>query len=416
MANGRLKIGLVLSSNFAGYPQGGGQPIIETFLNHCKDKPYDIWLLGMTTSKDEPIGQVSRRVIYGREFPFLPLFSLDAEKYRDRKPLVPIRAKAFLAYLRRKSLVDALGFDLLYLHEPQAIPFYWPKRQPILYHIHGTQEGAAEYSRYGFVRSKPFLYLYQKGLRTIYERSDEFIVIDDLSQTTYTGMYPERATRFHLVPTGVDTQQFRPIPDLDKRVTRKKFGLPENGKMFLFVGRLHWKKGIDFILRSFALLKKDVPDAFLAIAGEGEERQRMKQLTDELQMSDAVYFLGTVPRFPKPDLALLYNSADVSVVGSVEESFALVITEALACGVPVVSTLVGIAPKVIRDGVTGYLLKERDERQMSFLMKSALTSPTIDRQQCVATAQEYGDTVGQICGVIESMKAESGSCLAASRS
>jgi len=396
-----IRIGIVIGSDFKGYPPGGGQPTIEIFLKYAQDRPFEIWLLGMSTSWDEPVGQVSKRRIYGRDYPFLPLFYFDAKRYANRRPLVPIRVQALLAYMLRRRQVRLMNFDLLYLHAPEALPFLWRKRQPVLYHLHGTQESAAEYSRYPIFKTPVFSSIYRWWVDYILEKSDEFIAIDNECYDLYTQRMPGKKERFHLLPTSIDVEQFRPREGFDRREGRSRFGLPPDGKMVLYVGRLSWKKGVELVMRAFALAAKEQTDAYLAIAGEGEDRQGLEALVRELDVSERVYFLGQVPHLPRPELPWLFNCADVSVVGSFHESLALVITEALACGTPVVSTRVGIAPAVIHNGSTGYVVESREPEEMAGRILQIIRDGEYDASACVAAAREYAETSKHICDVIE---------------
>jgi glycosyltransferase involved in cell wall biosynthesis len=404
----KIRIGIVLGSDFRAQDGGGSQPTIKIFLKHARERPFEIFLLGMTTTKDEPVGQLSKRVIYGREYPFIPLFYHDTGRYANRKPFVPVRIRTFLAYALRRRLVDSLRFDILYLNDPQHLPFFWFKRQPILYHMHNPQGAEITYSRYAIARTRAFAYIYDMVVRKILETADEFIVIDNESYDLYTQKVPDRKERFHLLPTSIDADEFRPIPGFDRREARARFGLPPEGKIALYVGRLAWKKGVDLAVRAFALVANQVADAYLALAGDGDERPRLEALVRELGLDGRVFFLGYVPHLPSPDLPHLYNCVDVSVLASLHESLALVITEALACGVPVVSTAVGIAPKAIRDGVTGYLVQSREPAEMAGRLLQVLRDGEWNSSACVAAARECAGASAKICDVIQQMYGRDG--------
>lgn len=399
----KIRIGIVLGTDFQGREGGGSQPTIKIFLKHAKERPFEIFLFGMSTTRDEPVGQLSKRVIYGREYPFIPLFHHDLARYANRKPLVPVRAQTFLAYIFRRRLVDALDLDILYLNAPQSLPFFWFKRQSILYHMHNPQGAEITYSRYPIARTRAFGYLYGKVVRRILENADEFIVIDQESYDLYTQRVPARKERFHLLPTSIDNDEFRPIPGFDCEQARRHFGLPTKGRILLCVGRLAWKKGVDLVLRAFSLVASQVPDASLAIAGDGDERPKLSALVHELGLDGRVFFLGYIPQPPSPDLPQLYNCTDGLVLGSFHESLALVLAEALACGKPVISTPVGIAPQVIQDGVTGYLVQSREPAEMSIRMRQVLGSAEFDPSTCVEAARKYAGASEQICDVIEKM-------------
>jgi glycosyltransferase involved in cell wall biosynthesis len=399
----RIRIGILFGSDFQGNPAGGGQPTIEIFLKYAQERSYDIWLLGMATAKGESVGRISKRRIYGKEYPFVPLFYFDAKRYADQRPLIPLRIQALWAYILRRRLVDSFNFDLLYLHAPEALPFLWNKQQPALYHIHGTQESAAEYSRYPLFKSRLFSYPYRAWIGSILRRADEFIVIDRESYDLYTSRLPDKKDRFHLLPTAIDVEHFRPLPNFDKGQARQSFGLPAKGEMVLYVGRLSWKKGVDLLLQAFVLIHKENPAAFLAVAGEGEDRKTLDSLARDLGLAANVFFLGQVPHLPSAQLPRLFNCADVAVVASFHESLALVITEALACGIPVVSTPVGIAPIVIRNGVTGYLVGSREPEEMSQRILQTIQDRVHMRDKCIETAQQYAETSKHICTIIDNM-------------
>ena len=396
-----IRIGLIFACDYKGFPPGGSQPTIEIFLKGARGRPFDVWLFGLTTSQDERVGEVSKRTIYGREYPFVPLFYLDVDRYKNRKPLIPVRVQSFIAYLRYRRLINSLGFDLLYLHGPETIPFVFRKRERVLYHFHGPDEEAAEYSRYSIFKTRAFAHLYARGINAILERADQFIVIDPESYGRYTERMPHRKERFHLFPTAIDVEQFRPLPNFDPRAVRQDLGLPPEGKIVLFVGRLSWRKGGDLALRAFSLVAAKDRHALFVVAGIGEDRAALEALVRELGLEKQVFFLGKVPHLPSLDLPRLFNCANVLVVASLQESLALVITEALACGTPVVSTPVGIAPTVVRNGITGYLLESREPAEMAGRIRQVLYDGAYDRDACVAAAQAYGETSRPICDVIE---------------
>lgn len=399
----KTRIGIVFAGNFRGRQGGGTQPTIKIFLKYAQERPFDIYLLGMSTSKDEPVGQVFKRTIYGREYPFIPLFYYDAAHYANQKPFVPVRVQAFWAYVLRRGLVKSLQFDVLYLHTPEALPFLWFKRQPILYHMHNPQEAEVTYSRYPIARTRAFGYIYSKVVRSILERSDEFIIIDEESYKLYTRRMPARKERFHLFPTSIDVDEFRAIPGFDRQDVRRRFGLPPEGKIVLYVGRLAWKKGVDLVLQAFSLVANQVPDAYLAIAGDGDERPKLEALVRDLHLDGRVFFLGYVPHLPSPDLPLLYNCVDAFVLASFHESLALVIAESLACGTPVISTPVGIAPKVVREGVTGFVVQSRNPAEMARRIVQIIRDGQYDRAACVKAGHEYAGASEQICDVIQQM-------------
>ena len=162
---------------------------------------------------------------------------------------------------------------------------------------------------------------------------------------------PPRLIR--VVPCGVNLGLFRPI---DKKIASPYLD-GDGRKVVLYVGRINPLKGVDQLLRAMALL--DQQKIKLVIVGGGEqsrsEMNRLKDLSERLQIQDLVIFQGLVKQELLP---YYYSAADVCVVPSYYESFGLVTLESLACGTPVVVTKVGCVEHIIRHGKTGYLVAD----------------------------------------------------------
>lgn len=133
-----------------------------------------------------------------------------------------------------------------------------------------------------------------------------------------------------VVPSGIDVEYFskgRRDDDL-----RASLGLPPDGRLLLFVGRLAKEKSLDVLLR--ALARADDATLRLAIAGEGPARAELEELVARLGIGPQVRFVGEVPRERLPDL---YASSDAFVFASTTETQGLVLAEALAAGTPVLA-------------------------------------------------------------------------------
>jgi glycosyltransferase involved in cell wall biosynthesis len=150
---------------------------------------------------------------------------------------------------------------------------------------------------------------------------------------------------------GVDASKFvprgRPVAERRPRV--------------LFIGRLVEKKGCEYLIRAFAKLRQKVPEASLIIIGEGKLRGRLQYLVDELAIS--AEFLGAQPASRvqhELELARVLCLPSVTADNGDAEGFGLVLLEAQASGVPVVTSALGGASEGIREGITGFAFGERD--------------------------------------------------------
>jgi glycosyltransferase involved in cell wall biosynthesis len=126
------------------------------------------------------------------------------------------------------------------------------------------------------------------------------------------------------------------------------------------ISRLSKEKNVALLLRAFALVAREIPEAELRVYGDGPERAALEALAASLGIAAKVAFLGHVP-----DAGARCGEFAVFAVPSSRESFGLAVLEAMACGVPVVATAVGGLPELILDGETGKLVAPEDERAMA---------------------------------------------------
>jgi D-inositol-3-phosphate glycosyltransferase len=149
-----------------------------------------------------------------------------------------------------------------------------------------------------------------------------------------------------------------------KEIARFHLGFDGKG-IILFVGRIVPLKGIDRLLTAMAYLEKRDRLQLVVIGGDKHcqaELERLKGLSESLQINDSVTFLGLVDQERLP---YFYSAADLCVVPSYYESFGLVALESLACGTPVVATKVGDIESIIRQGETGYVVKDNAPHRLA---------------------------------------------------
>lgn len=146
-----------------------------------------------------------------------------------------------------------------------------------------------------------------------------------------------------IIPTGIPAREF--ITGDGARF-RTKHGLTPDAPLSLFVGRVAFEKNIDFLLRAHAELLSRLSGAVLMICGEGPALPSLRRLTVELGIEHAVRFLGYLDR--QRELPDCYSAADVFVFASRTETQGLVLLEAMALGIPVLSTAMMGAIDIVR--------------------------------------------------------------------
>ena len=166
-----------------------------------------------------------------------------------------------------------------------------------------------------------------------------------------TATYGRIAVPITVIPNGVDLERFRPPTPAERARSRLAAGVPADGLVAIFVGHEFERKGLPLAIDALA----DVTDAvLLVVGGTAESISAAKARAAHRGVADRVVFAGT-----HTDPVPLLWAADVLVLPSAYEANALVVLEALACGLPVISTRVGFAPDLIVDGENGYLI-DRD--------------------------------------------------------
>jgi glycosyltransferase involved in cell wall biosynthesis len=135
-------------------------------------------------------------------------------------------------------------------------------------------------------------------------------------------------------------------------------------RTFLACGRFDKLKGFARLIAMFAGLKDQLPNWDLVIVGDGEDRELLEAQVAQAKLEDRVFFPGWVA-----DMESAFRSADVFVFPSVSEGFALVLAEAMACGLPCLSYDCKVGPsEIIREGVDGVLIPVGDEAAFTATM------------------------------------------------
>ncbi|MEM3075573.1 MAG: glycosyltransferase [Candidatus Bilamarchaeaceae archaeon] len=156
------------------------------------------------------------------------------------------------------------------------------------------------------------------------------------------------------IPNGISFSKFENVST--RQDIRKFYNIPNDAPLVLYVGRISFEKRIEVLLSAFRLVKKEVPNACLVIAGSGPYLADYKKLANAMRLK-GVLFTGFVPDRVLP---LLYKTADVFVSASDSETFGLTFVEAMYFGLPVVGVKRLGAASVIR-AQTGLLTEPGDE-------------------------------------------------------
>lgn len=195
-----------------------------------------------------------------------------------------------------------------------------------------------------------------------------FAVSESLRQVALGLGVPAEAVR--VVGNGVDLDKFRPM---DKHEARRALGLHPEAKVLISVGGLCERKGFHRVIDCMPSLLASTPDLHFLIVGgpsaEGDWTPRLHRQVDDLGLSDRVHFVGTVAPH---DLHRVLSAADVFVLATRNEGWANVFLEAMACGLPVVTTAVGGNAEVVCEPGLGIVVSFGDSQALTDALRSAL--------------------------------------------
>ncbi len=183
-----------------------------------------------------------------------------------------------------------------------------------------------------------------------------------------------------VVSNPIDTSIFRPTSLTARKRLKKEFGLP--GMTMVYAGRLAPEKKIDVLIRALPLIQKSVPKISLALAGHGSERDELERLAKELNVSDAVKFVGTLD---KPRLAQLFQASDVVTITSTSETQSMVILQAMAAGLPAIAVRWRALTELVKPE-NGFLIDANNHIQLAEKVMLLAKKPALGLELGAAAA------------------------------
>lgn len=191
---------------------------------------------------------------------------------------------------------------------------------------------------------------------------DRIIAVDERTAAKFLGRYPFAwlKGKLQVIPSSVDLRKFAPG---DRVSARSRWGYDQAEELVLFVGRLDKIKNLPFLFRVFSRLEAARPRARLLLAGNGPDRDSLQAYSRSLGLT-RLEFLGAVPHDEMPGLM---QAADVLALCSSSEASPIVVKEAVAVGLPVVSVDVGDVRQVIKSAAQGTVTTNDEQHFMEAL-------------------------------------------------
>jgi UDP-glucose:(heptosyl)LPS alpha-1,3-glucosyltransferase len=267
------------------------------------------------------------------------------------------------------------GFDIVYSHENvwhgnvQAVHVL-----PAKHGLFSGRTGMALWIQMLRAATSPRLlaYLWLERMRFAPHRHRRIVAASGALAAAMRQSYPATANVMTVIAPGVDMPDLRSARRLQLQSdARKSLGLPQTGTCVLFVGNDFRKKGLPALIRAFARLGDLPADMYMAVVGNQIYRDAMQALAVESGVAGRVHFLGSLEHV---DMA--YRAADCLVHPTLQDSFAMVVLEAMAYGLP---TIVSKAPfcgiaEDLTDGKDSILIADpHDAGEISRHLRTVLT-------------------------------------------
>jgi phosphatidyl-myo-inositol alpha-mannosyltransferase len=333
-----MKIGIV--SPYA-YPRPGGanDNIRETYQN-LRERGHEVRILTAPWGDDPPAQDV------------IQIGQAIAVPYNGSIGRITLSAR--LEYLVT-GILDREKFDIIHHHEP-LVPLLSAqildrKSCPQVATFHAF--GGFSFSYWAF---RPIAQRYMNKL-------DGRIAVSSAARHFISTYFPGD---YRIIPNGVDVDLF---------ANAKPFPEYQDGKTnLLFVGRVEPRKGALYLLRAYAKLKQRYPETRLIVVGRGPELGDLRRFVHERHVAD-VLFAGRVSEIEK---ARFYKTADVFCAPSTgQESFGIVLLEAMAAGTAVVASDIHGYKRVVQRNASGLLVEPKDADALCSALERLVNEPAL---------------------------------------
>ena len=220
------------------------------------------------------------------------------------------------------------------------------------------------------------------------------ICISDMVRQDVQRFYNVPSSKLETIYNGVDLAFFSPDCASQRHEVRQKLGIPQGALVYVFVGSGYKRKGLEVAIRALP------PEAHLIVVGKDKETARFQKIAAETgantKESQRVHFVG-----PQKDVRPYYGAADAFVFPTVYEPFGSVVLEAMACGLPVITTNRCGAGEILTQGVDGFVLPAGDIEAFAACMQQNTALVWGNRRAAArATAERY-----PISGTVDAMLA-----------
>lgn len=280
----------------------------------------------------------------------------------------PLRRENFEAYKRLKQIIQKEDYSLIHTHTPVAsalvrLACRYNKNIKVVYTAHG----------FHFFNGAPIRnWLLYYPVEILLSRYTDVIITINKEDYKRAQKFAKSSRVEYLPSVGIDTNKFKNIL-IDRSLKRKEIGVPEDAFVILSVGELNENKNHETVIKAISLLKN--PNVYYVICGKGALEDYLRSLASDLGIEKQIKLLGF-----RKDIGEICKASDVFAFPSKREGLGMAALEAMACGLPIVTSNVHGITDYSVNNVTGYSCDPLDIEGFSEAFNILLKNKSIRNQ------------------------------------
>ena len=363
---------------------GGLGTFINSFVKYAPDD-FEVSLIGVSADpENRPIGQWQELSVGSKTLKYLPIVNAHPT-YHGRFPL---SIRFVWALNRYRPLIDFKD-SIIELHriEPELALRDLKKPKVLFYHTHPRDVYNPKTEI--FWKKFPAAYFWLENW--LIRHFDQLYTVREDVVDWLRNKYPHLKQPFRFLPTWVDEDVFRSLPEAERTALKKELGAAHKidpaSPWLLYVGRFELQKDPLLLVESFARFQQTQPQVHLVMIGGGSLEPEIRVLIEARNLQGKVHLIKPEPQ---SGIARWMNASNLLCLTSAYEGMPRVVNEAFQCGLPAVSfDDEGGVRHVIKDNAVGRLVRERTPEAFSAAFSETLKQP-VDREACLRAVAPFG--------------------------
>ncbi len=353
-----IAIRVIHQIDVGGSVTGGVDSMIRNIISNAPPE-LDLSVVGLSSDiRTRPVGIWSRVDVGNRTVNFLPVGRAGEAMKRG---LVPLTLRLMIGIIRYRKLIFT-GADIFDFHRIE--PILIPPRPGLgrAFNLFMHQDMEVVRSKSSDIKWKHLPSIYFKLEEIALRKVKSIQCVRKEAANRYRLAYGKYGTKVHFLRTWADEKIFFRRTSAQtayaRRTTRECFQIDDNEKIIIWVGRLDLQKDPILAIRTFFKVHQHLQDVRMIMVGDGVLANSIKELISELGLNDAIIMTGLLNA---QQIADLLASSDLYFMSSAYEGMPISVIEAIAVGLPVVSTEVGEIHEIIENGLNGYTTRNNDD-------------------------------------------------------